>query len=127
MAATYDPSKLKDRGKDRMRFDIGDTNVSDPLLQDEEISLIIDENTDSWNRAKYILVQTIADRFASELDVQGLGLDLQARAKFWADKADSLKRIVVAGSVPRVAPTAGGIGDETGPYFKTGGMNNEMR
>jgi len=124
MAATYDSSKLKDRGKDRMRFDIGDTNTADPLLQDEEIALIIEENADSWNRAKYILVQTIADRFAPELDVQGLGLDLQARAKFWADKAASLKRIVVAGAVPIVAPTAGGAGDETGPYFQTGGMNN---
>ena len=51
-AYTYDPGKLKEFGKDRMRFELGDTMVeglSDTTaLTDEEIQAAIESYPKSW-------------------------------------------------------------------------------
>ena len=58
---TYDPGSLKEFGKDRMRFELGDTMVeglSDTTaLTDEEIQASIEAYPRSWKRAKLMLLE----------------------------------------------------------------------
>ena len=62
-AYTYDPGKLKEFGKDRMRFELGDTMVeglSDTTaLTDEEIQAAIESYPKSWKRAKLFLLENL--------------------------------------------------------------------
>ena len=68
---TYEPEKIKENGKDRMRFELGDTMVegrSDTsALTDEEIEAAFNMYPDSWKRAKLALLESICRRFAMRL------------------------------------------------------------
>lgn len=52
---TYDDTKISKRGKDRMRFELGDVMTDDgarnSYLSDEEIEAMIEVNKPSWLRA----------------------------------------------------------------------------
>lgn len=126
MATTYDPTKLAERGKDRMRFDLGDTNMADPLLMDEEIQIILDENLASWRRAQLKCSEKIAEKFAPEttIKVGSLTIDLAARAEFWAKKVADLRKQCAGLGAPIAAASAGGQGDSAGSYFRTGMHDN---
>lgn len=126
---TYDPANIKEPGKDRMRFELGDVMVeggSDTTaLTDEEIQTAIDTYPKSWKRAKLMLLESLCRRFAYEVNTKTgpLTLELQERAKLWREDYDKLKKEVSAGgrSVPRfINGTAG-----KPPYFYTGMQQNE--
>ncbi|MBR1805409.1 MAG: hypothetical protein IJ774_03375 [Selenomonadaceae bacterium] len=55
MTYSYDPSKIGERGLDRMRFELGDVFVEEPeksaYLSDDEIVAVL-ESSASWKRAK---------------------------------------------------------------------------
>ena len=57
---TYDPAKISENGKDRMRFELGDTMVDGgsetTALTDEEITAILGMYPNRWKRAKLALV-----------------------------------------------------------------------
>lgn len=95
---TYDPGMLKETGKDRMRFELGDTMVeggSDTTaLTDEEIQAAIDIYPKSWNKAKLMLLESLCRRFAYEVDTKTgpLWLYMQERAKLWRADYESLKK-----------------------------------
>ena len=69
-AYTYDPSKLSDRGKDLMRFELGDTMVEGrektSALSDEEYEALLEMNK-NWKRAKLACIESIFRRFSYEL------------------------------------------------------------
>ena len=55
-AYTYEPGNITEFGKDRMRFELGDTMVEGladtTALTDEEIQAAIDAYPNKWKRAK---------------------------------------------------------------------------
>ena len=128
-AYTYDPGKLKEFGKDRMRFELGDTMVeglSDTTaLTDEEIQAAIESYPKSWKRAKLFLLESLCRRFAYEVDTKTgpLQLYMQERAKLWREDYDKLKKEVSAEScsIPQFRNGA----HNKPPYFYTGMQQNE--
>lgn len=126
---TYEPEKITEQGKDRMRFELGDVMVeggSDTTaLTDEEIQAAIDAYPKSWKRAKLMLLESLCRRFAYEIDTKTgpLWLYMQERAKLWRADYDTLKKEVSAEScgVPRL----GGGAPQKPPYFYTGMQCNE--
>ena len=128
---TYNPEKIKEYGKDRMRFELGDVMVdglSDTTaLTDEEIQAAIDTYPKSWKRAKLMLLESLCRRFAYEVDTKTgpLWLYMQERAKLWRLDYDKLKKEVLteSGSVPPLGN--GNEPAEKPPYFYTGMQQNE--
>lgn len=126
-AYTYDPGNIKESGKDRMRFELGDTMVEGQsettALTDEEIQAAIDSYPEKWKRAKLMLLESLCRRFAYEVNTKTgpLSLDMNSRAKLWKEDYDRLKKEVQAESVsvPRF-----GNGAEGQPYFHTGMHEN---
>lgn len=125
---TYDPGKTMELGKDRMRFELGDTMVeglSDTTaLTDEEIGAAIGAYPNSWKRAKLMLLESLCRRFAYEANTRTgpLTLELHDRAKLWKEDYDRLKKEVLAesGGVPLFCGGAPG----KPPYFYTGMQQN---
>lgn len=123
---TYDPSRIGDKNRDRMRFELGDTNVfggaETAALSDGEIEAMLATYPGKWKRAKLALVESVCRRFAYEVEtvVGPLKLGLQARADAWRAIHKELKAEAGGYSVPSVNPDS--IAGE--PYFDTGMMNN---
>lgn len=125
---TYAPEKVKELGKDRMRFELGDTMVeggSDTTaLTDQEIKAAIEAYPKSWKKAKLMLLESIYHRFAYEVDAKTgpLALYMQDRAKLWKEDYMDLKKEVSAESCSASGPS-GGL-DGKAPYFYTGMQQN---
>lgn len=128
-AYTYDPAKIKELGKDRMRFELGDTMVeglSDTTaLTDEEIQAAISTYPKSWKRAKLMLLESLFRRFAYEVDTKTgpLWLYMQERAKLWRADYDKLRKEVSAESCSVPSFRNGAAGKP--PYFYSGMQRNE--
>lgn len=71
---TYDPGNVKELGKDRMRFELGDVMVegcSDTTaLTDEEIQAAIETYPKSWKKAKLMLLESLCRRFSYEVNTK---------------------------------------------------------
>lgn len=127
---TYEPEKISENGKDRMRFELGDTMVeggSDTsALTDEEITAAIEMFPKKWKRAKLALLESICRRFAYEPDTKTgpLSFTFGERAKLWREDYEKLKKEVENGSltVPRYGTDSDGRSKP--PYFYTGMMEN---
>lgn len=126
-AYTYNPANVKEPGKDRMRFELGDVMVdglSDTTaLTDEEIQAAID--TYPWKRAKLMLLESLCRRFAYEVNTKTgpLTLELQERAKLWREDYEKLKKEVSAESCS--IPQFRNASQNKPPYFYTGMQRNE--
>lgn len=126
---TYDPAKVVELGKDRMRFELGDTMVegkSDTTaLTDEEIQAALDVYPKSWKRAKLMLLESLCRRFAYEVDTKTgpLSLLLHDRAKLWQEDYERLKKeiSVQACNIPKF----NNGGPQKPPYFYTSMQRNE--
>lgn len=126
---TYEPGNVKELGKDRMRFELGDTMVEGgpdtTALTDEEVQAAIDTYPKSWKRAKLMLLESLCRRFAYEVDTRTgpLTLSLHDRAELWKDDYESLKKEISAEAcnVPRLGNGA----HNKPPYFYTGMQQNE--
>lgn len=124
----YDHTQVAEYGKDRMRFELGDTMVeggpSTTALTDEEITAALEAYPNSWKRAKLMLLESLYRRFAYEVDTKTgpLTLSMQARAKLWKEMYDELKEEV---ETQCVSVPDGTNGCKKPPYFYTGMMENE--
>lgn len=126
---TYEAGNVRELGKDRMRFELGDTMVEGgadtSALTDEEIQAAIDTYPKSWKRAKLMLLESLCRRFAYEVDTRTgpLTLSLQDRAELWKKDYESLKKEISteACSVPKFG---NGVHHKP-PYFYTGMQRNE--
>jgi hypothetical protein len=134
----YDPSQITAKGKDQMRFELGDTMVEGKemtcALCDEEYAAIIPtkiHTTRQWKKAKLACIESIFRRFSYEPDTKdgNLQLSLGDRAKLWKQMYDDLKAELKAGAA---SPDAIGMlaahpvfGEPTQPYFWNGMMSHE--
>ena len=125
---TYDPGNVKELGKDRMRFELGDVMVegcSDTTaLTDEEIQAAIETYPKSWKKAKLMLLESLCRRFSYEVNTKTgpLTLELQERAKLWREDYDKLKK---EGSAECSVPHFSNRTACKPPYFYTGMQRNE--
>lgn len=123
----YDPSKLKEKGKDLMRFQLGDTMVEGKektcALSDEEYEAILEMNP-IWKRAKLACIESIFRRFSYEPDTATGPLEFQfgARAKLWQEEYEKLKKEFSASSLSAAAISAQCSCGKP-PYFYTGMMS----
>lgn len=128
MAYTYNPGNIREAGKDRMRFELGDTmaegQADTTALSDEEIQAALEMYPGRWKRAKLALLESLCRRFAYEVDTKTdtLWLYMQERAKLWRADYESLKKEVSAGSCS-IPGTGNGAGSRP-PYFYTGMQRN---
>lgn len=107
---TYDPSKINEYGKDRMRFELGDTIVergpmTSPLCDEEYLAVIGDGKEKGWKRAKLRCLEAIVMKLAYEVDtsVDGLSYSFNDRAKRWWDMYNQLKKELKAACLPTFA------------------------
>lgn len=126
---TYEPEKIMDSGKDRMRFELGDTMVeggSDTAaLTDQEIQAAVKAYPASWKRAKLMLLESLCRRFAYEVDTRTgpLSLSMHDRAELWRKDYELLKKEVSTESCS-LLKYGNGKNDKP-PYFYTGMHRNE--
>ncbi len=127
-AYTYEPKNIKEFGKDRMRFELGDTMVEGgpdtTALTDTEIQVAIEAYPASWKRAKLMLLESLCRRFSYEVDTRTgpLSLSLHDRAELWRKDYESLKKEVSVESCS--VPKFGSGVHNKPPYFYTGMQQN---
>lgn len=99
---TYDPSMITLKGKDQMRFELGDTVIQGgnmtTALCDEEYEAIITKYPDNWLMAKFQCLDAILMRFAYEVNtkIDGLSYSLSDRYPRWKALYDDLKAELAA-------------------------------
>ena len=95
---TYDPAKLTESGKDRMRFELGDVMTDGgpetAYFSDEEIEAML-QVYPRWKRAKLELVKSVLHRFAYETDTKVGAMQLWLDQRYAHFKAlyEELKNI----------------------------------
>lgn len=106
MTYSYDPTLIAEEGKDRMRFELGDTvidgeGITSPLCDEEYIAII--SSNKSWKRAKLALLEAIMMKLSYEVNtsVDGLSYSLSDRANRWREMYEGLKKELSCG-VPTV-------------------------
>ena len=123
---TYDPAKILEGGKDRMRFELGDTMVEGGedtcALSDEEYDAALSQHPGKWRKAKLVCLRSIAHRFSYEVDtkVGPLSLALGDRAKRWKEMYDEAK----AEDAMMVVPSANPQAISPQHYFREGIHDN---
>ena len=135
---SYNPSNIAEYGKDRMRFELGDTMVEGDAdtcaLCDEEYDAVLSVKIHTgrqWKKAKLRCIESIFRRFAYEADTKNgpVSLSLGDRAKLWKDMYDQLKAELKTGAASADAILAladhPGTGEITPPYFYNGMMSHE--
>lgn len=96
MTATYDPTLAAP--KDRVRFHLGDTNVSAALVQDETIMTLLAEGGATPLSVAAFLARGIAAEFAQKVDfdVDGEGAKYSQKRKAFLGLAEDLDDRVAA-------------------------------
>lgn len=126
----YNPEKLNENGKDRMRFELGDTLVEGKeetcALCDEEYQALIPDTINGkrqWLKAKLACLESIFRRFSYEVDTKTgpVSLALGNRAKLWQEEYEKVKEELKASSI-----SVGSVmlnrkyGTDPPPYFYNG-------
>lgn len=134
----YDPNKISEYGKDRMRFELGDVMVEGEektcALCDEEYNALLPQKIESlraWKKVKLRCLENIMRKFAYEPDtkVGPLSFSMTERAKLWKEMHDELKKDLKASAASPSSilaqvenPATGAV---TPPYFYAGMMSHE--
>lgn len=116
MTFTYTAPDAND--KDAIRFLVGDTDVTDPQLQDEEISWALSIWQPVWGTLQYVasvLAENIAAKYTREanLSADGVSVGLGAVAQQYRDLAQSLREqhnSLLVGGFPDVGGVSPGEG-----------------
>ena len=124
----YDPARIREPGRDRMRFELGDTMVeggaSTAALTNEEIEAALEIYPASWKRAKLLLLENLCRKFAYQVDTKTgpLSFDFTERAKMWRKDYEALKAEV---DIASPVPDSMLEGFRKPPYFYTGMQRND--
>ena len=99
-----------DTPKDAVRFLVGDTDISDGLVTDEEINFLLDEFGDVYTTAGSV-AESLAAKFAREVSHSGDGLSYSGNQLFqhYNDLAESLRKLAARRRRSGAGPYVGGI------------------
>lgn len=131
MTYTYDPTKIKGRGKDQMRFELSDTLVDGGAetcaLADEEYNTWLEGLADgkkAWMSAKVAILEAIVFKMAYQVDtkIDVLTYAFGDRAELWKKMYEMLKKQLEATSA---VPTLDLPTENKSPYFYTGMQENK--
>ena len=131
MTYGYDPTKIRDRGKDQMRFELGDTLVDGGAntcaLADEEYHALLEgvspDNKRVWLHAKKAALEAILHKLSYQVNtkIDVLSYDLGARAEQWQKLYEMLCKEIQANMG---APSMDARAAQKPPYFYTGMDDN---
>jgi hypothetical protein len=134
MNFTYNPAKIREWGKDRMRFELGDTSVAGGAatcaLADEEYEAMLENVNGSpvpeksaWLYAKLHIVEAILMKLSYQVDtkIDVLSYGLGKRAQHWKDLYEMLRKELLGNSC---FPTMADSAANKPPYFHTNMMPN---
>ena len=130
MDYSYDPTKIRERGKDQMRFELGDTLVGGGAktcaLADEEYEGILVDlkpGKRAWLFAKLYVLEAILLKLSYQVDtkIDDVSYDLGKRAEQWQKLYDTLRKQIISNcGVPTMSEKAA----RKPPYFHTGMEDN---
>ena len=130
MVYSYDPAKIKARGKDQMRFELGDTLVDGGAetcaLSDEEYEGLLDglkAGKKAWMFAKLYALEVILIKLSYQVDtkIDVLSYGLGARAEQWQKLYEQLRQQILA---TFCLPSMDAYAQKKPPYFYTGMKGN---
>jgi len=130
MDYSYDPTKIRARGKDQMRFELGDTYIDGgadtAALADEEYTAVLDgigNGKRAWKIAKLAVLEAIMFKLSFQVDtkVDVLQYGFGDRAELWRKLYGKLKDELATGSG---YPSMAGSAADKPPYFYTGMNEN---
>lgn len=123
MTYSYDPLQIKARGKDQMRFELGDTLIEGGAdtcaLADEEYTAMLADikpGKKAWLYAKLAVIEAIMFKLNYQVDtkIDVLTYNFDERAERWRKLYNELKaEITAATTMPTIAPSI----EDTPPYF----------
>ena len=127
---TYDPAKIRARGKDQMRFELGDTAVEQrgksSILSDEEYEAVLGGvrlGKRAWLFAKLTVLEAILFKLSYMVDtkIDVLTYGLGKRAEQWQALYDKTrKQYLASAGVPTIAACA----RNKPAYFRTDMQGN---
>lgn len=100
MTYSYDPTRIKERGKDQMRFEVGDTltdgDADTCVLSDEEYDALLANlkpGNKAWLYAKLSVVEAILARLSYQVDmkIDVLEYKFSDRIKAWEKMKQDLE------------------------------------
>jgi hypothetical protein len=108
VAWTYDPTLPTPR--DVLRFEIGDTIATRPLMQDEELDALLAVNDDNVTIVAWKASEHLAGYFGGKADktVGRLSISYGRQSDYYTSLSRRLRRRALTGS-----PLAGGMGPTT--------------
>ena len=123
MAWSYDPN-LSTK-KDEVRLIIGDTDIDDQLLQDEEIEYFLEQSQDSVIQASIKAVMAIIAKLSRKVDksVGEAKLSLSQQIEHYQKLLDNLKSNMIVTPEFETPPDAFFTRDE--PYNEYNGGDSE--
>lgn len=130
MTYSYDPTQIRARGKDQMRFELGDTQTEGGAdtcaLADEEYEAVLaglKAGKKAWLYAKLAVLEAILFKLSYQVDtrIDVLQYGFGDRVERWRKMYEDLKKQTLAtASIPTLAPSIA----ETPPYFHKGMEEN---
>ncbi|MDR3148627.1 MAG: hypothetical protein LBT88_01225 [Oscillospiraceae bacterium] len=132
MTYSYDPTQIKARGKDQMRFELGDTltdgGADTCALADEEYEGILTDITDgkrAWLYAKLAVIEAVLFKMSYQVDtkIDVLQYNFSDRAAQWQKLYDKLKQEITASTA---VPAMDGRAMRKPPYFHTEMQENPL-
>lgn len=130
MTYSYNPAKIKARGKDQMRFELGDTQTEGGAdtcaLADEEYETMLmglKEGKRAWLFAKLAVLEAILFKMQYQVNtkIDVLQYDFGDRAERWRKMYETLKKQTLATAA--ISTMASSVQD-TPPYFHKGMEEN---
>lgn len=130
MTYSYDPLKIRERGKDQMRFEIGDTIVDGGantcVLADEEYESILSgmtEGTIAWKKTKLLILEAVLFKMSYQVDtkIDVLQYNFSNRTERWKKLYNDLKKEI--GKITSL-PTMDKTAMNKQPYFYTDMQSN---
>lgn len=133
MSATYDPVALASGGKDAVRFFLGDTDMSSPLVQDEEITFALSMRGNQYG-AVAMCARALSAKYARLVtnSVDGISAQMSAKTTQFLKVAQEYE---AKAAVNYAMPYAGGLSiadmqanldntDAVPPLFNIGWTDN---
>ena len=130
MTYTYDPTLIRKRGKDQLRFELGDTFIDGGAescaVADEEYQAFVEgilPGNKSWIYAKLVILEAILLKLSYMVDtkIDVLSYGLGDRAEHWLKLYDQLRKQYL---VNLNAPTMDDRAAMKPPYYFTGIQEN---
>ena len=125
MTYSYDPTQIRKRGKDQMRFEIGDTDITGGAetcaLADEEYTALLESiggGGTAWKMAKLEVLRAILMKLSYMVDtkIDVLQYGLGKRAALWQNLYEELRKEFLTNmGAPSISDHAAG----KPPYFHT--------